>query len=153
MVAVGVNLAKITPVLVFGYGNPGRGDDALGVLAAEALAALHLPHVECLTDMQLQVEHVTDLVGRERILFVDADVNCSPPYVLETVTAQQDDSYSSHAMTPAALLYAFRQVYDRDAPPAQVLRIRGYSFGLGEGLSAQGQTHLNAVQSVISTVI
>ncbi|MEB4591336.1 hydrogenase maturation protease [Candidatus Thiothrix sp. Deng01] len=137
-------MTEVAPLLLFGYGNPGRGDDALGILAAEAVAALQLPGVECLTDMQLQVEHITDLLGRRRILFVDADVSCAAPYALEDLNAQQDGSYTSHAQTPAALLHTFRQVYGRDAPPAQVLRIRGYHFALGEGLSAQAAQNLEA---------
>ncbi|MDP2785684.1 MAG: Ni/Fe hydrogenase, partial [Sulfurimicrobium sp.] len=64
------------PLLVFGYGNPSRGDDALGPLLLEQLAALNLPHVELLTDFQLQVEHAVDLQGRERVLFIDASVSC-----------------------------------------------------------------------------
>lgn len=142
-------LTEVAPLLLFGYGNPGRGDDALGGVAVEAIAALQLPGVECLTDMQLQVEHITDLVGRERILFVDADVSCAAPYVLEALTAQQDGSYSSHAQTPVALLHTFRQVYGRDAPPAQVLRIRGYSFELGEALSDQAAANLAAAVTLI----
>lgn len=143
----------ISPILLFGYGNPGRGDDALGILAVEAIAALQLPGVECLSDMQLQVEHITDLLGRERILFVDADVACAAPYVLETVTAQQDDSYSSHALTPAALLHTFRQVYGKDAPPAQVLRIRGYAFGLGASLSTLATENLRAAQQLMAELL
>lgn len=145
-----MSLADVAPILLFGYGNPGCGDDALGVLLLEAIAAQDLPGVECLSDMQLQVEHITDLLGRERILFVDADVACAAPYVLETVAAQQDDSYSSHALTPAALLHTFRQVYGKDAPPAQVLRIRGYLFELGEELSIEAAGNLAAVIPLIA---
>ncbi|HMT92721.1 hydrogenase maturation protease [uncultured Thiothrix sp.] len=144
-----MNLTKIAPILLFGYGNLGRGDDALGVLLQEAIAALQLPRVECLTDMQLQVEHITDLVGRERILFVDADVSCAAPYLLEKLTAQQDDSYTSHALTPAALLHAFRQVYGMDAPPTQVLHIRGYVFELGDDLSLKARENLAQALSLI----
>lgn len=143
-------MGNIPPILLFGYGNPGRGDDALGIVAVEAIAALQLPGVECLTDMQLQVEHITDLLGRERILFVDADVACTAPTVLETLTAQQDASYTSHAQTPAALLHTFRQVYGRDAPPAQVLRMRGYSFELGEELSDQAAANLEMAVALIA---
>ena len=149
MAELGVNLTKIAPILLFGYGNLGRGDDALGVLLQEAIAALQLPRVECLTDMQLQVEHITDLVGRERILFVDADVSCAAPYLLEKLTAQQDDSYTSHALTPAALLHAFRQVYGMDAPPTQVLHIRGYVFELGDDLSLKARENLARALSLI----
>lgn len=148
MAVTGADLTEVAPLLLFGYGNPGRGDDALGILAAEAVAAQQWPGVECLTDMQLQVEHITDLLGRGRILFVDADVSCAAPYALEGLSAQQDGSYTSHAQTPAALLHTFWQVYGREAPPAQVLRIRGYSFALGEGLSTQAAQNLEAAIAV-----
>ena len=49
-------------VLVFGWGNPSRGDDALGPLFVDAVEAMKLPGVECLTDFQLQVEHALDLL-------------------------------------------------------------------------------------------
>lgn len=141
-VLLDAHLTKPTPILLFGYGNPGRGDGALGYLFIDAMQAKQLPNVECLTDMQLQVEHVTDLVGREKIIFIDADVSCAEPYVFEPLTAQQDCSYTSHAMTPAALLHAYREVYQREAPPAYMLRIRGYAFELGAGLNPEAHTNL-----------
>lgn len=137
-------MTKPAPILLFGYGNPGRGDDALGYLFIEAMAHRALPQVECLTDMQLQVEHVTDLVGREKIIFIDADVSCAEPYVFEPLTAQHDCSYTSHAMTPAALLHAYQAVYGTQAPPAYVLRIRGYAFELGGELSQSAEKNLSA---------
>ena len=70
----------IASLLIFAYGNPSRGDDALGPLLLERLQALNLPHVETLTDFQLQVEHAYDLQGRERVLFIDASVSCTAPY-------------------------------------------------------------------------
>jgi len=132
-------------MLVFGYGNPGRGDDALGPAFVERLARENpgvTDDVEYLSDMQLQVEHVTDLCGRKLLLFVDADAACQPPFRLSRIHAERDTSYTSHAMTPQALLYAYRQVYGRNAPPALLLRIRGYGFDLGESLDARADTNL-----------
>ena len=143
---------NLAPILLFGYGNPGRGDDALGPLLLDAIAAQGLPGVECQTDMQLQVEHITDLVGREYILFMDADMSCAKPYVLDDLTAQQDCSYTSHAMSPAAVIHAFRQVYGRDAPPAYLLRIRGYSFELGDSLTGQAASNLAAAMHLVETL-
>ena len=135
-------MSALPPILLFGYGNPGCGDDALGPLLLEAIAAQDLPGVECQTDMQLQVEHITDLVGREYVLFMDADMSCAAPYVVEQLTAQQDSSYTSHAMSPAAVLHAFRQVYGVDAPPAYLLHIRGYAFELGDALTEPAAQNL-----------
>lgn len=146
-------VSAVPPILLFGYGNPGRGDDALGVLLLETVAAQQLPGVECQTDMQLQVEHITDLAGREHVLFIDADMSCAEPYVLETLSAQQDGSYTSHAMSPAAVLHAFRQVYGKDAPPAYLLRIRGHAFELGDGLTAQAVANLAAATRLVEALI
>ncbi|MBO0612772.1 hydrogenase maturation protease [Thiothrix fructosivorans] len=137
-------VSALPPILLFGYGNPGCGDDALGSLLLEAIAAQDLLGVECQTDMQLHVEHITDLVGREYVLFMDADMSCAAPYVVEQLTAQQDSSYTSHAISPAAVLHAFRQVYGVDAPPAYLLHIRGYAFELGDALTAQAAENLKA---------
>ncbi len=149
-------VSGVPPILLFGYGNPGCGDDALGPLLQEAMAAQDLPNIECLTDMQLQVEHITDLVGREYVLFIDADMSCTAPYVVEQLSPRQDSSYTSHAMSPAAVLHAFRQVYGVDAPPAYLLHIRGYAFELGDALTKQAAENLAAalawVQSWVETL-
>lgn len=134
------------PFLVLGIGNPSRGDDALGSLFIERLEIalepeLRAGHVELLTDFQLQVEHALDLVGRRRVVFVDASVKASPPFEYKPVRAERDASHSSHAMTPAAVLHAFERVVG-EPPPSWVLAIRGERFELGEPLSASAAEHL-----------
>jgi hydrogenase maturation protease len=128
--------------LVFTWGNPSRGDDALGPLFADRLSALRLPGVECLTDFQLQVEHALDLDGRCRILFVDAALDVPPPYRVSRITPGRDPSFSSHAMSPVALLEAYRQFRRRPPPPAWQLAIRGERWDLGEPPSVAALAHL-----------
>ena len=129
-------------LLLFGYGNPGRGDDALGPELIGRIAQLHLADVECQNDMQLQVEHVTDLAACKRVLFIDADISCAEPFDFSEIGAVKDDSYTSHAMSPTALLHAYSQVYGKDAPPAFLLRIRGYDFELGDPLTGKASANL-----------
>jgi hydrogenase maturation protease len=132
------------PVLVFGWGNPSRGDDALGPLFVEHLRALALPGVECLDDFQLQPEHVLDLVGRRRVLFVDASATATAPFDVGTVTAARDASFTTHAMSAQALLQAYADVQGMAAPPCVLLAIRGERFGLGDAPTAAAATHLAA---------
>ncbi len=132
------------PVLLFGYGNPSRGDDALALALIDAMVQKSYPHVQCLQDMQLQIEHITDLTDRMRILFVDADVSCDAPYRLERLQPQKDDSYTSHAMSPQALLHAYHHVYGVAPPASYLLRIRGERFVLGELLSDHSRINLKA---------
>ncbi|SDW45909.1 hydrogenase maturation protease [Nitrosomonas oligotropha] len=131
-------------LLLLGYGNPGRGDDALGPLLVEHIAQLQLADVACLVDMQLLIEHAADLTDFDRIIFVDADMSCQEPFEFSTVTAEKDASYTSHALTPAAVLYVYQQIHSHAAPPAILLRIRGYRFELGDYLSMQANENLAA---------
>lgn len=133
-----------TPILIFGWGNPSRGDDALGPLFVERIEALELPGVECLTDFQLQVEHALDLRDRQRVLFVDASVNATAPFAVTAVQPRRDASFTSHALSPEAVLQAYRDVERREPPPAWLLAIRGDRFELGDDLSAAAADNLAA---------
>ncbi len=54
------------PILVLGYGNPSRGDDALGPLLLDFIQQhLDTSQFEIVTDFQLQIEHALDLQNRE----------------------------------------------------------------------------------------
>ncbi|UJP04861.1 MAG: hydrogenase maturation protease [Nitrosomonas sp.] len=130
--------------LLFGYGNPGRGDDALGPLLIDRIQQCGFAQIQCLTAMQLLIEHAADLPGFDQILFVDADMGCAAPYQFSAVIPEKDDSYTSHALTPAALLFIYQQAYHHPAPDAFLLRIRGYRFELGNPLSEQAAGNLDA---------
>ncbi len=131
-------------LLILACGNPSRGDDALGPLFLERLAELAGRDVELLTDFQLQIEHAVDLEQRALALFVDASVSGPAPYQFTRLQPLRDSSYTSHALSPAAVLHVYQQVYHAPPPPAFQLAIRGESFTLGEPLSAAAQAHLAA---------
>jgi hydrogenase maturation protease len=137
------------PTLIFTWGNPSRGDDALGPLFAERIAAMIASHpqwgsIECLTDFQLQVEHALDLQGRSRVLFVDASLAPMAPFTVTRIEAMRDLSFTSHAMTPQAVLQVYTELHDEPPPPAWLLGIRGVRFELGEDLSDDARAHLDA---------
>lgn len=132
------------PILVFGWGNPSRGDDALGPLFVDRIAALQLPGVECLTDFQLQVEHALDLENRRRILFVDASLDAPAPYSVRQLEPGRDASFTTHAMTPEAVMQVYVELHDEAPPPCSLLAIRGEGFELGEDISPAAASHLDA---------
>ena len=132
------------PILIFGWGNPSRGDDALGPLFVERMAAMQHPAVECLTDFQLQVEHALDLKDRQRVLFVDASIDVPAPFSVTPILPGKDASFTSHAMTPQAILHAYVQLEGRPPPPCWLLAIRSESFELGEAPAPAAELHLAA---------
>ena len=149
---------SVAPTLIFGWGNPSRGDDALGPLFLEGLAqalpeALASGRVELLSDFQLQVEHALDIADRERVIFVDASVVATAPYSYEPVTAARDPDAGSHWLSPAAVLAVHAEVLGGPAPAAWLLAIRGETFELGQPLSAPATERLAAALSFLTAML
>ena len=131
------------PVLVFGYGNLSRGDDALGPLLLERINDVcNLDAIEILTDFQLQVEHALDLENRKLVLFIDASVSCKSAFEFFQLQPAKDKSYTTHAMSPAAVLQVYLTVRKKNPPPCYLLTIQGVSFELGDSLSLQAESNL-----------
>lgn len=138
-------MTQVAPIVVLAVGNPSRGDDALGTALldrAETLlrAEIDAGQVEFLTDFQLQVEHALDLQGRRMVIFADASVHADG-FAYERIYPARDHSFSSHALSPAAVLDAYLQLFG-EPPPAWMLAIRGESFELFEPMSAAATTNL-----------
>ncbi len=141
-------------LLVFGYGNLSRGDDALGPLVIEYIENnLQIPELEIITDFQLQIEHALDLEGRELVLFIDASVACTEACSLTKLLPEKDKSYTTHAMSPASVLAVYQDVMHKEPPPCFLLSIQGLEFELGSGLSSQAEKNLTAAIALATDLL
>ena len=146
-------------VLVLAWGNPSRGDDALGPELVRRLEALSAQNAaawrdhEFLTDFQLQPEHATDLADRDRVLFADAAAAGRAPFSFSRLRPERDRSFTSHAMSPSAVLAVYRQVFAQEPPDAYLLAIRGESFELGESMSAAAERNLEAALELATRLL
>lgn len=152
--------AAVAPaaILVLTCGNPSRGDDALGSALYELLKDYQqttgkLADVELLTDFQLQIEHALDLENRHHVIFVDASVSCPAPFEYRKLTAERDESFTTHAMSPASVLAVYEQVNQREPPPAYLLTIRGYEFDLGLEICLKAQANLQLAYKFILAIL
>lgn len=129
-------------ILVFGYGNPGRGDDGAGPLLAAALRSLNLPHVDVESDYQLSVDDALSVCDHATVIFVDADVNGPPPFRFSHVKPVRCLGMSGHRASPGEIMGVAREVF-AEQPPAYVLGVRGYDFGqFCESLSSQARANV-----------
>ena len=131
------------PVLVLGFGNRSRGDDALGPLLLDGLSTDLPGNIELLEDMQLQNEHAIDLKQRRLALFVHAAIAMSTGFHFGPVHAANDLSHSSHALSPSELLANYRRLFG-PPPDAFLLAIGGKDFELGSDLSQEAAQNLDA---------
>jgi hydrogenase maturation protease len=97
-----------------------------------------------IVEFQLQVENALDLVGRERVIFVDAGTGTPAPFELRRIAAAPEFLHTSHALSPAAVLATYRRVQGVEPPECWVLCVPGESFELGEPLSEAARAHLEA---------
>lgn len=142
-------MAARAPVLVIAVGNPDRGDDALGPLLADRLAALDLPNVEVLVDFQLQVEHALDVTDRELVIFVDAGIDTPAPCEVRAVAVREAFAHTTHALEPPAVLATCERVGVPLPQHAVMLSVRGDCFALGAELSQSARTRLEAAWATL----
>ncbi|MGD1008529.1 MAG: hydrogenase maturation protease [Candidatus Aminicenantales bacterium] len=128
-------------VLVFGIGNPGRGDDGLGAAAVERLEPLELPGVTCDANYQLNVEDALACSRHDVVVFVDAARALRAPFAWTGVRPEAAAPAMTHAMGPGAVLAVCARLYGR-RPEAHLLAIRGDRWGVGDGLSPRAERNL-----------
>ncbi len=116
--------------LVIGYGSPIRGDDAIGPLAADALAAERLPEgAVVLSRHVLTAELAENLAGVERVIFLDAAAQ-GQPGELRVRRLKPDASEMStmaHFLDPRELLAWCEALYHR-VPQAWLVSVAAASF-------------------------
>src|SRR5215831_10583842 len=111
-------------VLVIGYGNPLRGDDAVGPFVASRLGGI-VVH-------QLTPELAEPLASADLAIFIDARNDLLPGAV--DVRPLGGSPVMTHYCTPAYVLHLARQVYGR-APESVLVGIGAESFEWGAPLS------------------
>jgi hydrogenase maturation protease len=132
-----------TGMLVLGYGNPGRGDDALGPELARGIEMLGLPGVASDADYQLNLEHGAALAECGVAVLVDASRDAPEPFSFRRLAPAAEIAFSSHAISPEGVL-AVAEEHFGGAPETWLLGVRGYEFDFVEGMSPCAQRNLHA---------
>ena len=122
--------------LIIGYGNPLRGDDAVGFLAAERLRALvQDAEIDVLAVHQLTPELMEPISRADRVLFIDAAATGDPGTIhrKKVLPAAATPGFT-HFAEPAALLAGARSLFGH-APQAWLFTVSGGDFELTRDLS------------------
>jgi len=126
-------------MLVIGYGNDLRGDDAAGPRAADQVGAWSLPGVEVRTLHQLTPELADPLAAADRAIFLDAH----PAPIGADVRVQRlhpaaPTARLAHTCDPQGLLALAQAAFGR-WPEAWWITIPATDFAFGNPLSALAQ--------------
>lgn len=140
-------------ILIIGYGNPGRGDDGLGVAFAQEIEELNFPNVAVDSDYQLSVEHAYDIAQSKLTILVDADTSCDEPFEIKEVVPAQRCSFSTHSVMPGALA-ALTKEFSGSEKSIYIIGIRGYEFNsFKEELSGKARENLKRAVEVVEKML
>ena len=136
-------------ILVLGYGNPGRQDDGLGPAVAAGIDRLGWSNLTAFDNYQLTVEDAIDVAAHDVVWFVDAAKTGPSPYAVYDVSPASTIEFTSHNVSPEALLAIVRQCYG-GSPQAFMLAIRGYEFEFIEALTPGASNNLRAALAMLT---
>lgn len=143
-------------ILIVGYGNPLRGDDALGEVAATQLAGQfgHDEHVQVLVVHQLTPELAETMAAYDAVIFVDARRRAPAGEVVveEVRSAAGSASPFSHYVTPAELLALVRSLYGA-SPRLFLAGITGATFDVGQPLSRPVRDALPRLNETVAELV
>jgi hydrogenase maturation protease len=145
---------KAPALLVIGYGNELRSDDAVGPKTAEAVEGWQLPGIRSLACHQLTPELTVPISAAQCVVFVDATVDATDTVAMRPLAPAGPDQVMTHAADPRLLLRMAKDLFNR-CPPAFLLTIPIENLALGEGLSTSAregiQSALNLIRSLVPT--
>lgn len=150
-----IPLAPGERLLVYGIGNPGRQDDALGVRVVEQLEAGELPATVTLdASYQLTPEDALTLSQHDVVIFVDATVapDAPAPYSLRPVEPRAVNAFSSHTLGMGTVLELCARLYGR-APRAYALALPAYEFEVNAELSPGAAANLAGTCDALSGLL
>jgi hydrogenase maturation protease len=138
-------------MLVYGIGNPGRQDDALGPLLVEEVRRHCSPAVvDVDANYQLNVEDALLISRYKVVIFVDAaDTDAADGALtdsaadgavchLQPVMEAPTGAFSTHAVLPGAIVSLARELYGAQ-PKVWLLTVRGYHWEPNKPLSEDGR--------------
>ena len=141
-------------VVVVGYGNPLRGDDAVGWRVAETIATdPRLAGAHVIAAHQLLPEHAVELAEAGLAVLVDAKVGELPGSIsVAHVAPCSERGAFAHHLTPAALAGLALAVAGRSADVVVV------SVGIGSTEPGAGLSHavaeaVPAVREVVADLV
>ena len=138
----------MSKVLVIGYGNTLRGDDAAGVKAAELIAQRH-PEFEYIYLHQLVPELAEQIGDYDIVFFIDAQKDITQTNARLIAPSVGADQPRTHFISPESLLALSQQLYQRIPTKAYIVGIPASEFEFSEELSAQTEKAMHECVAIV----
>jgi len=140
-------------ILIYGYGNPGRQDDALGVKLTENIEQWiknkNISNVEVDCNYQLNIEDSEKISHYDVVIFADASTENIDDFIYTQVNPNDATiEFTMHAVSPAFVLDLCKKLYGK-CPTTFLLHIKGYEWEFTEKISDDAMLNLTKATSFL----
>jgi hydrogenase maturation protease len=143
-------------ILVYGYGNPGRQDDGLGIELVNRLEKwaedMGLAGIQFDNNYQLNIEDADAISEMDLVFFADASEEEIEDYCLSRVDGKKDISFTTHAASPAYIVKLCQELFQKD-PLVYLVHIKGYEWAFQEGLSPKAEDNLTEAYGYMTSLL
>jgi len=150
-------------ILFYGYGNPGRQDDALGISFVEEMEkwvkAHRIENISFDKNYQLNIEDAEEISGYDIVIFADASMEPIDSFEFSKVERSEAQvEFTMHAVSVSFVVDLCYKIYHK-APLAYLVHLKGYEWELDfdKGLSEQAIGNLHSaliyIKELLSQII
>jgi hydrogenase maturation protease len=132
-------------ILIYGFGNPGRQDDGLGILLSETMETWahekELHNIETDSNYQLNIEDADRISAFDLVIFADATKEKINGYAFTSLKASPKIDFTMHSVSPAFILNLCNEVYKKK-PMAYLLHIKGFEWEFMKDMTPEASKNL-----------
>lgn len=144
-------------ILIYGYGNPGRQDDGLGIFLSEKIEEWktknNIENVDTDSNYQLNIEDAYNLNNYHTVIFVDASKENIGAFEYSKVEPADKPEFTMHSVSPGYIVGLCEKIYGA-CPQVFLLHIKGYKWEFMEEPTADARKNLeDAFQFVVQKII
>ena len=124
-------MARDLKILIYGYGNPGRQDDGLGVLLVEQINTwIELEgytFIETDSNYQLNIEDASVINEKDLVIFADASKEDLEYYSFTEILPDAKVDFTMHHVSPSFVLHLSQEIYGK-IPDTFLIHVKGYEW-------------------------
>lgn len=144
-------------ILVYGYGNPGRQDDGLGVLLSEMIEEWAIEqnlkeNIDTDSNYQLNIEDAYKLNDYDLVIYADASIEEIESYLFEQIEPIINPQFTSHSVSPEFVIGLCKEIYG-DIPTTYLMHIKGYEWEFLGEMTEKANANLNKAFEVVKDKI
>ena len=133
-------------ILLYGYGNPGRQDDGLGIAFVEHMEQWvndnDLKGYTFENNYQLNIEDAEEVSDKDLVIFADASQEDIEDFCVSKVDKSSKVTFTTHAASPGYIMHLCEELFKK-TPFTLLVHIKGYEWEFQEGLSNKAQKNLD----------